>query len=232
MKDFSHSSPGALSGLTSTLLFQPCTSLPSCAFYLSHEAPPVDLIKTRLQQGDASLRTESVLPVLMRANLTFLSIQSSWCYSLHHAVDRFFLRGTRSLARHIRVVNPVHSFASSFRFLMAVLSCMRILITRVSQQRPGHSIVFHQLKSSPWLHGRFTHIRSGSKMRIRKALLRSPHADQFGEPPGWCHHPCRCRLRIEPLLSAQGSVRGPHSFRTFFTTCTFMTPVFLCLSVE
>src|ERR1700679_2507888 len=28
---FSPSSSGALSGLTSTLLFQPCTSLPSCA---------------------------------------------------------------------------------------------------------------------------------------------------------------------------------------------------------
>jgi hypothetical protein len=76
-----------------------------------HEAPSVDLIKTRLQQGDASLRTKSAFTVLMRTNLTFLSVQSSRCHSLHDKFDRFFLRGTRPLARHIRIVDPVHPFA-------------------------------------------------------------------------------------------------------------------------
>jgi hypothetical protein len=114
---FSPSSPGALSGLTSTLLFQPCTSLPSCASCPSLRSAAtlaVDLIKTRLQQGDASLGTKSALPVLMRTTLTFLSVQSSRCHSFHHTVDRLFLRGTRSLARHTRIVNPVHSFTSFF----------------------------------------------------------------------------------------------------------------------
>ena len=46
---------GALSGLTSTLLLQPCTSLHLACVAHPHEAPPVDLIKTRLQQGDAPL---------------------------------------------------------------------------------------------------------------------------------------------------------------------------------
>lgn len=82
------------------------------------EALPVDLIKTRLQQGDASLRTKSALPVPMRTNLTSLCVQSSRCHSLNHTVDRLFLRGTRSLARHIRILNPVHSIRlSSFRFV-------------------------------------------------------------------------------------------------------------------
>ena len=78
-----------------------------------HEVSLVDLIKTRLQQGDASLRTKSALPALMRINLTFLSVQSSRGHSLHHSVYRLFLWGARSLARHIRLVNPVHLFASS-----------------------------------------------------------------------------------------------------------------------
>jgi hypothetical protein len=92
--------------------FNPVRSSFAALLARPHEALPVDLIKTRLQQGDASLGTKSALPVLMRTNLTF-SVQSSGCHSLHHTVDRLFLRGTRSLARHIRIVNPVHSFASS-----------------------------------------------------------------------------------------------------------------------
>src|SRR6266478_1980032 len=83
-----------------------------------HDAPTVDLIKTRLQQGDAPLKTKSAFPVLMKTTLNFLSVQSSRCRSLHHTVDRLFLRGTRSLARHVCIVNPVHSYIRLF-FLLA-----------------------------------------------------------------------------------------------------------------
>ena len=75
-----------------------------------------------------------------------------------------------------------------------------------SQQRPRHRVVFYQLKSSPWLHGHFTDLHSVPKARIRKTLIRSPHADQSREPPGWRHHPRSRRLRTEPLLGAQGPV--------------------------
>ena len=118
-KDFFHlSSPGALSGLMSTLLFQPCTSVPSCASCpSSREAPPVDLLKTRLQQGDASLRTKSALPVLMRTNLTLpLCPVKPVPFAPSHG--RSSLPPEYSVfGAAIRIVNPVHSFASSFLFL-------------------------------------------------------------------------------------------------------------------
>ena len=73
MKHFFHLLPQALfpgSRLPSSFnLVRP--SLPA-RLARPHEVPPVDLIKTRLQQGDASLRTKSALSVLMRTNLTFL----------------------------------------------------------------------------------------------------------------------------------------------------------------
>src|ERR1700755_3684354 len=129
----------------------------------------------------------------MRTNPTFLSIQSSRHRSLHHTVDRLFLRGTRPLARHIRVVNPVHSFASSFHSFLGWLFVAHVNSDNTgSQQRPRHRVVFYQLKSSPWFHGRFTYLHSGTKTRTRETL-RSSHADQFGEPPGWRHHPRRRR---------------------------------------
>jgi hypothetical protein len=138
-------SGGALSGLTSTLLFQPCTSLPSCASCPSSRSDTSRPHKDASSAGRCLLRTKSALPVLMRTNLTLLSVQSSRCHSLHHAIDRLFLRGTRSLARHIRIVNPVHSFASSFRFLTGCLSCMWILITRVPSNVPGIALYFTSL---------------------------------------------------------------------------------------
>jgi hypothetical protein len=78
--------------------------------------------------------------VLMRTNLTFLSVQSSRCRSLPHAVDRLFLRGTRSLARHILIVNPV--IHSPLLFLTSCLSCMWILITPVPSNVPGIALYF------------------------------------------------------------------------------------------
>lgn len=52
---------------------------------------------------------DKVSPHCPRENHPDLSLfQSSRRYSLHRPVDRFFLRGTRPLARHIRIVNPVH----------------------------------------------------------------------------------------------------------------------------
>jgi hypothetical protein len=202
-KHFFHLLPQALfPGLRLPSSFNPVRPSLPARLARPHEVSPVDLIKTRLQQGDASLRTKSALPVLMRTNLTFLSVQSSRCHSLHHKVDRLFLRGTRSLARHIRIVNPVHSF--SFHDWLIVVHVGSD--DTGSQQRPRHRVVFYQLKSSPWRHGHFTYLHSGPKTRTRKTLLCPPHAYQFREPPGRRHHPRRRRLRIEPLLSAQGSV--------------------------
>ena len=145
-------------------------------------------------------------PFTMRTNLTSLCVsQSSRCHSLNHTVDRLFLRGTRSLARHIRILNPVHSIrlSSSFSFLDWLLDSDK---HGFSQQRPRHRAVFYQPKSSPWLHGHFAHLHSGPKTRIGTKLLRSPRANEFGEPPGWRYHPRRRRFRVEPLLGAQGSV--------------------------
>src|SRR5216683_2786024 len=102
---------GAISGFASSFLLQPCTSAPlsSRPILLLLTTLLVDLIKTRIQQGDAQLAKTSALFALLRPNLTSLFIQASWRHSLHHAIDRFFLGGTRSLARHVRNVNPVYS---------------------------------------------------------------------------------------------------------------------------
>ena len=101
---------GAISGFASSFLLQPCTSaLLSSRPVLLLTTLLVDLIKTRIQQGDAPLAKMSALFALLRPNLTSLFIQASWRHSLHHAIDRFFLGGTRSLARHVRNLNPVYS---------------------------------------------------------------------------------------------------------------------------
>jgi solute carrier family 25 protein 38 len=117
--------------------------------------PPTQLIKTRLQQGDASLRTKSALPVLMRTILTFLSVQSSRCRPLHHAVDRLFLRGTRSLARHILIVNPVPSDVPGIALYFTSSSQVRgfmaapPIFTAAQKRESGrHSSVLPMLTSS------------------------------------------------------------------------------------
>jgi hypothetical protein len=119
IKHLSHLVPQALCpDLPLPSSFNPVRSSLPARLDPPQEALPVDLIKTRLQQGDVSLRAKSALPVLTRTNLTSLCVQSSRCHSLNHTVDRLFLRGTRSLARHIRILNPVHSIRlSSFSFL-------------------------------------------------------------------------------------------------------------------
>jgi len=71
--------------------------------------PLVDLVKTRLQQGDSQLSKKSVLLVFVRPNLTLVFLQASWHYSLHHSSYRFFLWRARPLAWHVRNINPVRS---------------------------------------------------------------------------------------------------------------------------
>ena len=101
---------GAISGLASSILLQPCTSASSRIARLAPLTTPlVDLVKTRLQQGDSRLSKKSVLLVFVRPNLTLIFVQARWHYSLHHASHRFFLWCARSLAWHIRNVNAVHS---------------------------------------------------------------------------------------------------------------------------
>src|SRR6266850_3329727 len=56
-------SPGAMSGLASSLLLQPCTSSASCIPLRPSPFALVDLIKTRVQQGDAPLAQRSALPL-------------------------------------------------------------------------------------------------------------------------------------------------------------------------
>lgn len=102
--------PGAISGLASSLLLQPCTSASSrivCLALLT--SPLVDLVKTRLQQGDSQLPNKSVLLLLVGPNLTLVIAQASWHYPPHHAGHHFFLWCARPLAWHVRNVNPVHS---------------------------------------------------------------------------------------------------------------------------
>jgi hypothetical protein len=82
-----------------------------------------------------------------------------------------------------------------------------------SQRRPRHRAVFYQLKSSPWLHGRSTHLYSGPKTRIRKTLLRSPHADQFGEPPGW-RHGATTRVAVGFALNPLSVLKARYEVRT------------------
>ena len=66
--------PGASSGFASSFLLQPCTSAPlsSRPILLLLTTLLVDLIKTRIQQGDAQLAKTSALFALLRPNLTSL----------------------------------------------------------------------------------------------------------------------------------------------------------------
>lgn len=78
--------------------------------------PLVDLVKTRLQQGDPRLSNKSVLLVSVRLNLTSILVQASGHYSLHHAGHRFFIWCARPLAWNVSNVNPVHSHLIPFLF--------------------------------------------------------------------------------------------------------------------
>ena len=77
--------------------FYKLVRLPYRVHYAILTTAPVD-IKTRLQEGDAPLKSKSVPIFLTRTALSFLSVQSSQQRLLHRSVDRFFLWGTLSLA--------------------------------------------------------------------------------------------------------------------------------------
>ena len=140
----------------------------------------------------------------MRTNLTFLSVsQAGAIRSVTQSIVSS--SGVLGLWRGTSASLIRYAHSPLFSFLGRLFVIHRNSDT-CSQQRPRHRVIFYQSKSSPWLHGRFTRLHGGPKTRIRKAVFRSPRADQFGEPSGRRHHPRCRRLRIEPFLSAQGPI--------------------------